>query len=171
MKTQQTPKQMSRSRTVEEFSIPSNILENSKIKPFLQILSEPNAIQIIKDKVKNLYETEYQEIFYSILVESNSAFMKKLTKRVMTILEDNYSEDVFSLDVKNVNLKEILKIEEEAVKKEKIIPEYKKLSESYTIYQEKINIVFYMVITFLKHRISCCMFLVIYIKNMRIIFI
>jgi hypothetical protein len=120
-------------------------LIKEKIDALLLILNSPNYKETLQEKIKNLYITEFEDRFHNILTEKAEDFLNNLTLRVGRLLEDlftgeclNNDSEIFKFKSLKIDIKEMMKKQEEYIKKEKFQPNYKVLSASLLIYESKL---------------------------------
>ena len=66
---------------------------NSKFNTFKNDISDKSKFE---DKIKTMYNTEYEEQFEFILIRKETEFIQTITSNVHILLEDEYSSNIFN---------------------------------------------------------------------------
>ena len=103
-------------------------------RKFMQFKEEIKDESSFKDKISQLYFTEFEEIFQDILLFPEEEIMSSMTSGVRMILTDTYTEDIFQNKKLNNLIEECL----ENIKRE-YENHYQILSKAWTHYASKVK--------------------------------
>lgn len=103
-------------------------------RKFMQFKEEIKDESSFKDKISQLYFTEFEEIFQDILLFPEEEIMSSMTSGVRMILTDTYTEDIFQNKKLNNLIEECL----ENIKRE-YENHYQILSKAWTHYESKVK--------------------------------